>query len=76
MILGEAIMNDIHSAGRSETIFDPETLRVGDRVRHADRGDATAVIKQFWGYPLATVRWESTGRESTENFYYLIKVED
>lgn len=54
--------------------FDPTTLRVGDVVRHADGAGDTAIIQGFSYAPFATVRWESTGRESTENFYYLIKV--
>lgn len=66
-------LEKIHnSAGIPETIFDPETLRVGDRVRHADCGDAVAVIKGFCGYPLVVIQWEATGRESTENLYYLL----
>lgn len=49
-------------------------VRVGDRVRHADTGDAVAVLKSFWAFPLAVVEWEATGRESTENAYLLTKV--
>lgn len=51
--------------------FNPETLQVGDRVHHADTGNATGAITGFPWYPYATVQWESTGRESTENLYYL-----
>jgi hypothetical protein len=54
-------------------IMNEETLRVGDVVRHADAGD-TAIIQSFPYYPYAVVRWESTGRESSENLHYLIKV--
>lgn len=52
-----------------------EDLKVKDVVRHADGDDRTAVIVRFQAYPLVTVRWESTGRESSENMYYLTKVE-
>jgi hypothetical protein len=51
--------------------FDPETLRVGDRVRHTSGGEP-GVIEDMWAYPMVVVRWESTGRTSTENMYYLI----
>lgn len=51
-------------------------IKIGDRVRHADTGDAVAILKRYWAYPLVTVEWESTGRESTENVYLLIKVDD
>ncbi len=54
--------------------FNPETLRVGDVVRLGDGAGDTAIIQGFPYAPFATVRWESTGRESTENFSYLIKV--
>ncbi len=54
--------------------FNPETLRVGDVVRHVDCGDATAIIERFWAYPDVVVRWTPTGRESTQNMYYLTKV--
>lgn len=60
------------SAGASETIFDPETLRTGDRVRHVDGAGAVGAIVRFQGYPLVTVRWESTGRTSSVNLYYLV----
>lgn len=50
-------------------------LNVGDTVRHADGDGRTAIIVRFQAYPLATVRWESTGRTSSVNFHYLIKVD-
>lgn len=53
---------------------DSENLKTGDRVRHADTGTATGVITGFPWYPLATVRWDSTGNESTENMYLLVRV--
>lgn len=52
-----------------------QNLTVGDLVRHADSAGDSGVIQSFPYHPYATVRWESTGRESTENFYYLIKVD-
>ncbi|MFE5369227.1 hypothetical protein [Streptomyces mirabilis] len=53
-----------------------ELPKIGDRVRHADGTDSVAVVKRFPSYPLATVEWEDTGRESSENVYLLIKVDD
>lgn len=53
---------------------DPENLSVGDRVRHADGDGSVGTIVRFQAYPLATVRWESTGRESSVNIHYLIRV--
>lgn len=54
--------------------FNPETLRVHDVVRHADGDHDTAIVVRFQAHPLVTVRWQNTGRESTENLYYLSKV--
>ncbi|MEU6355682.1 hypothetical protein ABZ896_41255, partial [Streptomyces sp. NPDC047072] len=34
----------------------------------------TAIVKRFYAYPLVTVEWEETGRESTENMAYLLPV--
>ena len=53
---------------------DCENLKTGDRVRHADGSEShVGVIEAFHAYPLVTVRWESTGRTSTENLYLLIR---
>jgi hypothetical protein len=51
-------------------------LKVGDRVRHVDYGDAAAVIVRFsLGWDVI-VRWESTGRESSVNVAYLTLIEN
>lgn len=55
---------------------DPELPKIGDRVRHADGAGSVASVTRFPWYPLATVQWEATGRESSENVYLLIKVDD
>jgi hypothetical protein len=55
-------------------IMSEELLRVGDRVRHADGDGRTGIIVRFQAYPLVTVRWESTGTESSENVAYLMPV--
>lgn len=48
-----------------------QDLTVGTRVQHVDGNGAIAVVVRFQAYPLVTVRWESTGRESSENQYLL-----
>lgn len=53
-------------------IMDVEiTLKVGDRVEHADAPGSVGVIECFFGSDQAVVRWESTGRESSERWAYL-----
>lgn len=54
-----------------ELEFNPETLKVGDDVHHVDWAGAVGVIVRFGAYPNAVVRWDTTGRESTVNLYYL-----
>ena len=49
-------------------------IKIGRRVRHVDVAGSTAIVRRFYSYPLVTVEWESTGRESTENMAYLIPV--
>jgi hypothetical protein len=51
-----------------------ETLNIGDRVTHADCGDAVAVLVRYYAGWDVVVRWESTGRESTVNIGYLTRV--
>ncbi|MFC8429282.1 hypothetical protein [Streptomyces sp. NPDC057253] len=49
-------------------------IKVGRRVRHVDGDGRAGIVKRFYAYPLVTVEWESTGRESTENMAYLLPV--
>lgn len=50
-------------------------VRIGRRVRHVDSPSrARAIVRSFYAYPLVTVEWEATGRESTENRAYLTPV--
>jgi hypothetical protein len=47
-------------------------LSVGDRVCHADVKDVAGTIVRFQAYPMVTVQWDSTGRESSENMHLLV----
>ncbi|MFD8716907.1 hypothetical protein ACFV2H_02445 [Streptomyces sp. NPDC059629] len=49
-------------------------IKIGRRVRHVDGGGRTAIVKSFYTYPLVTVEWDDTGRESTGNIAYLLPV--
>ncbi|MFF7987763.1 hypothetical protein ACFZDK_53545 [Streptomyces sp. NPDC007901] len=49
-------------------------IKIGRRVRHVDGDGRTAIVRRFYAYPLVTVEWEGTGRESTENMAYLVPV--
>ncbi len=50
-------------------------IGIGRRVRHVDTpAGASAIVRAFYAYPLVTVEWEATGRESTENRAYLTPV--
>ncbi|MEU6260176.1 hypothetical protein ACFUEN_29775 [Streptomyces griseorubiginosus] len=49
-------------------------IKIGRRVRHVDGDGRTAIVRRFYAYPLVTVEWEETRRESTENTAYLLPV--
>lgn len=47
----------------------------GEAVRHVDGpADATGVLVRYWAGWDVVVRWDSTGRESTENIGLLERV--
>lgn len=48
--------------------MDTEYSKIGDTVRHVDGpADATGTLVRYYAGWDVVVRWDSTGRESTEN---------